>query len=75
MSPVSPEGQKDRRTEGPVGPDDAMMTPVYLLFNNGFGLFKMGYASALAWLVFVIVVLITFIQFKLKNRWVHEEVK
>jgi multiple sugar transport system permease protein len=61
--------------DGPVGPDDAMMTPVYLLFNNGFGLFKMGYASALAWLVFVIVVLITFIQFKLKNRWVHEEVK
>ena len=60
---------------GPVGPDDSMMTPVYLLFNNGFGLFKMGYASALAWLVFVIVVMITFLQFKLKDRWVHEEVK
>jgi multiple sugar transport system permease protein len=61
--------------DGPVGPDDSMMTPVYMLFNNGFGLFKMGYASALAWLVFVIVVMITFMQFKLKDRWVHEEVK
>jgi multiple sugar transport system permease protein len=60
--------------DGPVGPDDSMMTPVYLLFNNGFGLFKMGYASALAWLVFVIVVMITFLQLKLKDRWVHDEV-
>lgn len=61
--------------DGPVGPDDSMMTPVYHLFNNAFALFKMGYASALAWFIFLIVVLITVVQFKLKDRWVHEEVK
>jgi ABC-type sugar transport system permease subunit/ABC-type glycerol-3-phosphate transport system substrate-binding protein len=61
--------------DGPVGPDDSMMTPVYHLFNNGFALFKMGYASALAWMIFAIVLVITFVQFALKNRWVYEETK
>jgi ABC-type sugar transport system permease subunit/ABC-type glycerol-3-phosphate transport system substrate-binding protein len=61
--------------DGPVGPDDSMVTPVYHLFNNGFALFKMGYASALAWLIFGVVLVITFIQFRLKNRWVFEENK
>jgi multiple sugar transport system permease protein len=61
--------------DGPVGPDDSMLVPVFHLFNNGFALFKMGYASALAWLIFGIVLVITFIQFKLKDRWVFTETK
>jgi ABC-type sugar transport system permease subunit/ABC-type glycerol-3-phosphate transport system substrate-binding protein len=61
--------------DGPVGPDDSMLTPVFHLFNNGFALFKMGYASALAWLIFGIVLVITFIQFALRDRWVHSETK
>jgi multiple sugar transport system permease protein len=60
--------------EGMVGPDDSMLTPVFHLFRNGFAFFKMGYASSLAWLIFAIILVLTFTQFKLAPRWVHYEV-
>lgn len=60
-------------SDGPVGPDNSMLTPVYVLFQNGFAFFKMGYASAIAWLIFGIILALTFIQFKLAPRWVHYE--
>jgi len=59
--------------DGPIGPDDSMITPVFHLFRNGFAYFKMGYASSLAWLIFGIILLLTFTQFKLAPRWVHYE--
>ncbi|HJP84040.1 MAG TPA: extracellular solute-binding protein [Fimbriimonadaceae bacterium] len=59
--------------DGPVGPDDSMLTPVYYLFRNGFETFKMGNASAIAWMVFAIILVLTFVQFKLAPRWVHYE--
>lgn len=59
--------------DGPVGPDDSMLTPTYLLFKNGFAFFKMGYASAIAWAMFAVIILLTIIQFKLAPRWVHYE--
>ncbi len=60
-------------SNGPIGPDDAMLTPVYFLFRNAFETFKMGTASAIAWMIFGIIVLLTYIQFKLAPRWVHYE--
>lgn len=60
--------------EGPVGPDDSLLTPVYHLFKNGFAYFKMGYASSLAWMIFGIILILTLIQFVLSKRWVHNEV-
>lgn len=59
--------------EGTVGPADSLLMPVYMLFRNGFSLFKMGYASSLAWVIFAVILLLTFIQFKLAPRWVHYE--
>jgi multiple sugar transport system permease protein len=44
---------------------------VYYLYNNGFKFFKMGYASAMAWILFVIVMIVTFITFKTSARWVY----
>jgi multiple sugar transport system permease protein len=61
--------------EGPVGPDDSLLTPVYHLFKNGFAYFKMGYASSLAWMIFGIILVLTLIQFVLSKRWVHNEVE
>jgi multiple sugar transport system permease protein len=61
-------------SDGPIGPDDSMLTPVYHLFQNGFSFFKMGYASSLAWMIFSIILVITFVQFRLAPRWVHNEV-
>lgn len=55
------------------GPADATLVPVLYLFNNAFGYFKMGFASALAWILFIIILVLTLIQLKLAPRWVHYE--
>jgi len=55
------------------GPSDALLVPAKYLFTNAFGYFKMGYASALAWMIFAAILLITLIQFRLAPLWVHEE--
>ncbi len=56
-----------------TGPDDSLLVPVVYLFNNAFQYFKMGYASALAWLLFIIILGLTLGQLKLAPRWVHYE--
>jgi multiple sugar transport system permease protein len=33
----------------------------------------MGYAAAIAWVLFIIVFILTVIQLRLQNRWVHYE--
>lgn len=62
-----------RTPEGNPGPNDSLLVPVYHLFTNGFSYFKMGYASALAWLIFAIILALTLIQFVIAPRWVHYE--
>lgn len=46
-----------------------------MIYNNAFRYFKMGYASALAWLLFAFVFLVTWIIFKTSGRWVYYEVE
>ena len=57
----------------PIGPVDSLLMPVMYLFKNAFQYFKMGYASALAWILFVIILILTLIQFKLAPKWVYYE--
>ena len=52
------------------GPGDASRTVVMWIYENGFRFFQMGYASTVALSLFVIVVLLTIIQFKLSDIWV-----
>jgi multiple sugar transport system permease protein len=40
------------------------------IYQNAFVSFDMGYASALSWVLFMILFAITFIQFRLSGRWV-----
>ena len=51
----------------------AYATHFYMLhlFNNGFRFLEMGYASALAWLFTVLVLILTVVQFRLSERWVY----
>ena len=56
-----------------AGPNDSLLVPVYQLFVNAFGYFRMGYASALAWVVFAVAMAVTAIQFWLGRRFVHYE--
>lgn len=47
------------------GPGSSTHVLAYLIYNNAFGNFEFGYASALATTLFIIIMIITFIQFKL----------
>lgn len=55
------------------GPNNATMFYALYLFRNGFEYFKMGKASALAWLLFAFLLLVTGVQFLVAKRWVHYE--
>jgi len=46
-------------------------TMVMSIYENGFVFFKMGYSSAQAFILFVVVLVITAIQFRVQNKWVH----
>ena len=52
-------------------PTDATITVVYFIYENGFKFFKMGYATAASWILFIIVAILTAIYFRSQNRWVH----
>jgi len=58
--------------QGAAGGDAALFYVVYI-FRQAFETFRMGYASALAWLLFVIIGIITFIQFRVSKRFVYYE--
>lgn len=55
----------------PGKPTDATVTLVYFIYENGFKNFKMGYAAAASWIMFLIVAALTWLYFRLQNRWVH----
>lgn len=55
------------------GPNYATWFYMLHLYYNAFSYFQMGYASALAWIFFVLIFILTFIQLRLSNRWVYYE--
>lgn len=55
------------------GPMNSTLFYAVYLYFNAFKWLKMGYASALAWILFAIILLLTLIQFKLADRWVYYE--
>lgn len=58
-------------TEG--GPNGATQVMVERIYTYGFKYFKMGYASAYSWLLFIIIFVLTAVQMKLQKGWVHYE--
>ncbi len=54
-----------------ICPGEATITLVYFIYEAGFRNFKMGYASAASWILFVIVAVATILYFRTQNRWVH----
>jgi multiple sugar transport system permease protein len=53
------------------GPAFATNTIVLYIYQNGFTFFRMGYASAIAWVLFALIFVITLIQMRVQNRWVQ----
>jgi len=55
------------------GPGNSSLMLVLYIYRNAFQNFKMGYASMLAWLLFLIVLVMTVIQFRISKTWVYYE--
>lgn len=55
------------------GPVYSTLTLVLHIYNNAFRNFEMGYASALAYVLFFILLGLTFVQFRMQRHWVHYE--
>lgn len=60
-------------TNGTGSPNNATMFYVLYLYNQGFQFLHMGYASAMAWVLFAIILVFTLIQLGLARRWVYYE--
>ncbi|MFC0329818.1 carbohydrate ABC transporter permease [Paenibacillus sepulcri] len=52
------------------GPNDSTLFYSLYLYNNAFSYFHMGYASAMAWILFLLIMAATLIVFKSSARWV-----
>jgi multiple sugar transport system permease protein len=55
------------------GPANASLFYGLYLYNNAFKFFRMGYAAALAWLMFLIILALTGLVFRLTGSWVYYE--
>lgn len=53
-------------TEG--GPGGSTNTMLYYIYTSAFETYKMGYSSALSWVLFIIIFILTLIQFKFKKK-------
>ena len=60
-------------SNGEGGPEYSTLFYVLYLYRNAFVYFKMGYASAMAWVLLVIILFFTAVQFKGSQRWVYYE--
>lgn len=58
-------------TEG--GPNDSTLFYIYYLYRTAFTNNEMGYASALAWVLFLVIMAITVVLFRNSSRWVYYE--
>lgn len=55
---------------GPLGSTQVMVERIY---NYGFRYYQMGYAAAMAVLLFIIIMFVTLIQMRLQKKWVYYE--
>ncbi|MFN2745864.1 MULTISPECIES: carbohydrate ABC transporter permease [Bacillus] len=62
-------------SKGEGGPLDGTLLYSLYLFQRAFNFFQMGYASAMAWVMLLLIGLVTFILFKTSSLWVHYESK
>lgn len=62
-------------SKGEGGPLDGTLLYSLYLFRQAFVYFDMGYASAMAWIMLIIIAILTGILFATSKKWVHYESK
>lgn len=55
------------------GPNNATLVYVYYLYSKAFGQSQLGYASALAWILFLLILVVTVVLFRTSRQWVFYE--
>ena len=65
-----PPKSPTRFSGGTGGPSDSTLFYTLYLYQRGFGLFDMGYASAMAWLLLMIIGGFTAVNFLASKYWV-----
>jgi multiple sugar transport system permease protein len=60
-------------SQHPGGPLNSVLMYSVQLYNVAFRLFQMGYAAAMAWILFVIIFCLSLMAMRLSNRFVHYE--
>ena len=53
------------------GPEDSTLFYSLYLFNRAWKYLDMGYASAMAWVLFLVIVVLTGMVFRTQRKWVH----
>ena len=56
------------------GPGSATTTLGYAIYSQGFVTYRLGYASAIAWVLFAVIMLLTAFQLRMQRRWVHYDI-
>jgi multiple sugar transport system permease protein len=62
---------QQRLNTGGSGPGQSMLTYAMYLYQNAFVFLKMGYASAMAWVLFLVTIAVALIILASAKRWVH----
>lgn len=66
-------GFEQARTMTKGGPFGATTTLSYYVYNQGFGsTLRLGYASAVAWVIFILIFALTMFNYKFGNRYVND---
>jgi multiple sugar transport system permease protein len=55
-------------------PRESLLFYAIYLYRQGFVYLKMGYASAMAWLLFLIILAVTFLLLRTSTTWTHYEI-
>lgn len=63
-------GQVNIMTRG--GPGDATSVLVFYIYTSAFRFFSMGYAASMSWVMFLILFIITVIQWQGQKKWVND---
>jgi multiple sugar transport system permease protein len=59
-------------TDGLGGPADSTLMVVLYIYQKAFKYYQMGYASAMAWVLFLVIMAASYLQFKF-SKWVYYE--
>jgi len=57
------------------GPVNSTLVYLIYIYRNAFNFFRMGYSSAMAWVLFTIILILTILQFRTARYWVFYEVE